>query len=161
MTDETRMMRRINAQQSSQPTQEIFKENHDRKIHVRSYEKAKDMTSLIKLFNEKSETLFPQRHQRHQNNPARMAENNRTDGQHYADAIAVLPGSDTFAAGDPLLVVPQQNPPHEPRNLHHQQDSTEETSWIIPKRVERVNVVVNRIVEQRVVAIRTYRSTQL
>jgi hypothetical protein len=51
MTDETRMMRRINAQQSSQPTQEIFKENHDRKIHVRSYEKAKDMTSLIKLFN--------------------------------------------------------------------------------------------------------------
>ena len=43
--------------QHQQQQREIFRENRDRKVHVRSYEKARDMESLIKMFNGESSVI--------------------------------------------------------------------------------------------------------
>ena len=43
--------------QQEQQQREIFRENRDRKVHIRSYEKARDMDSLIKMFNGESSVI--------------------------------------------------------------------------------------------------------
>ena len=43
--------------QQQQQQREIFRENRDRKVHKRSYEKARDMESLIKMFNGESSVI--------------------------------------------------------------------------------------------------------